>query len=1528
MEILKSLLPSVCRAFHSGLPIIVFTLSSGMLFSQDFTIDQGERIVTCEGFFFDSGGRDSSYGANESHSITFCSDQASGSHIQLVFSAPDLDPGDQLCFYDGEDDSAPQLSCARDFLLGSPFIIQATAANSSGCLTITFESDGSRQGKGWAANINCIPACQNIQAELIETSPEIVPVDTGYIDTCPGQRISLKAQGVYPQNGVAYQHSDSSARFEWNFGDGTLAVGPEVSHEYRNPGGYTVQLVIRDQFGCRSTNFINQRVRVSTRPNFQTAGDIPPQICAKDTLALNAVVNRLDNSKSVSAVSTEGSFQFGGIRSDSLPLPDGTGTAYQTSIEFSDFLPGQTLTDVDELLGICLNIEHSWMRDLEISIQCPDGRDVLLHDHRGQVGGSVFLGIPDDNDNFSIRPGEGFDYCWTPDATRPNWLDYANENTPRTLPEGDYQSVETLEELVGCPLNGEWTMRVEDLWGQDNGFIFSWGINFDPALFPNLETFTPEIIDFGWEEAPYVFFESKDSLAAAPKNAGQACYTFETLNNYGCNFDTVVCVQVLPVTHPDCYDCQSELTATPDTAICEGEQVFFDVSVESNLDTNLVFEIFPDYTIGASNHPPEDPYVSTLDISSVQSGSITDAESQVLSVCVEMETDWTGDIDLILRAPNGQELLLSGGNGGEGDNFSGTCFTPSATVPISAGTAPFNGSFQPDGDWSVLNGAPLNGEWSLVVSDAAGPNEQGRLLQWSITFVSTNEITYSWAPSAGLSCTDCSNPVAMPSSTTDYIVTASDLYGCIETDTTIVAIASDDTPPDVTCTVSDEDQEITFSWSPTGDRFEHQLLRNGAPEGWVPQPTGNTVTFSNLERRDELTLQLRYYLGNTPENCSFEISEATCTYMPCDLEAQLLEGPSPLDCYGDSNATVSIGATGGDAPYTYSLDDSNDTQETGSFSGLSSGEHFVVVRDTGICVDTVRFAVTQPDSLTADMTQVSQGCPGARDNQATVTATGGNGGFNFQWSDGQTTSTAVNLDSLNYGVTVTDARGCSASDTLTMEDLPSFNPNVIQSSPTCFGDSDGQLAVNFVEGGLSQDPTDYRFQWSTGDTTRVVENLTGGLSYRITVTSQQNCVVEVERVLRQPSQITFDLQTNDIICSADQSGSVSVVNVQGDNDNFSYQWSPNTRNQIGPKANNLSPGSYTVTVTDEEGCFNTGSITLQAPDEINLDIVKTNNACFGSQEGRIRVSLSGGTAPYQLQWSNGATGSTLEQLPAGDYTLSITDDKGCQKEQVISIEEPPLLTVNVLPGAPTCFGQRNGSISLEVQGGTPPYLFSLDNQTFNGSNIFLGLGAGEYTVYVKDGQGCVFLDRITLEDPPRFSVYAGPDQSIILGDSIQLMASSENGEGGVTYLWNAPYEGTLNCTECSDPLSTTVNTITYELYGIDGRGCESNDFINIMVEKPRVVEVPTGFTPNQDGQNDILLVHGQPGTLVRLFRVYDRWGELLYEMRDFEVNDPNTGWDGTFRGQDMNGGVFVWYVEIEYIDGVTDFFHGHTTLIR
>ncbi|MEL7222521.1 MAG: gliding motility-associated C-terminal domain-containing protein, partial [Bacteroidota bacterium] len=176
-----------------------------------------------------------------------------------------------------------------------------------------------------------------------------------------------------------------------------------------------------------------------------------------------------------------------------------------------------------------------------------------------------------------------------------------------------------------------------------------------------------------------------------------------------------------------------------------------------------------------------------------------------------------------------------------------------------------------------------------------------------------------------------------------------------------------------------------------------------------------------------------------------------------------------------------------------------------------------------------------------------------------------------------------------------------------------------------------------------------------------------------------------------------------------------------------------------------------------------------------------------------------------------------------------------------------------------------------------------------------------------------------------------PDQTIVYGDSIEMAVASINEQGTVEYVWEAPYEGTLSCTECPKPWAKPEFTIDYEVYAIDENGCEAVDYIRILVDKPKLAVVPTGFTPNGDMMNDRLLVHGRPGTQVELFQVFDRWGELVYEATNFPVNneaDPSAGWDGNFRDEPMNSGVFVWFLSVIHEDGTQENLRGQTMLIR
>ena len=183
-------------------------------------------------------------------------------------------------------------------------------------------------------------------------------------------------------------------------------------------------------------------------------------------------------------------------------LPDNVGQTFTSQLDFGFFPPGTTLTNVNDLLGICVSMEHSFMGDLVISVTCPNGQSVVMHQ---QGGGGTYIGAANDQDNAANpQPGTCWDYCWSPNAALGTFAQSAAfGGTPNVMPGGSpsanalipgtYSSVNPLSALVGCPLNGTWTFSVTDLWAIDNGFLCSWNINFDPSLYPDLVQFTPTI---------------------------------------------------------------------------------------------------------------------------------------------------------------------------------------------------------------------------------------------------------------------------------------------------------------------------------------------------------------------------------------------------------------------------------------------------------------------------------------------------------------------------------------------------------------------------------------------------------------------------------------------------------------------------------------------------------------------------------------------------------------------------------------------------------------------------------------------------------------------------------------------------------------------------------------------------------------------------------------------------------------------------------------------------------------------------
>ncbi len=655
-------------------------------------------------------------------------------------------------------------------------------------------------------------------------------------------------------------------------------------------------------------------------------------------------------------------------------------------------------------------------------------------------------------------------------------------------------------------------------------------------------------------------------------------------------------------------------------------------------------------------------------------------------------------------------------------------------------------------------------------------------------------------------------------------------------------------------------------------------------------------------------------------------------------------------CFGDASGTATVNPTGGVGNYSFqwSRGTTPNQQTTG---GLSAGTVSVTVMDGNGCSATDDAVVGQPaEPVSVQIVQTDTSCFNTAAGVAVASASGGTGtNYTFLWLEtNQSGPTGIDLPAGTHTVQALDENNCPGVGTIEIFEYPQM---VIEppafSLPTCSDSNDGRMGVNIIFGGVDSCQSGCSFLWSTGDTTDLITGLAGGQTYSVTVTDRAGCTATNATFLPAKPPISINLSTVDASCFGLADGRATVTGVQNNQGPVSYQWDANAGNQTGPTADSLAAGSYTVIVTDTAGCSAEAQVLISEPEPIQLSFVTIDNICPGEAQGAVSAEAGGGQPGYTFQWSTGSSESKLDDLPAGTYFLTLTDANGCFVIDSARVLEPPPIDPVITTEDASCFGERDGSIHLEPTGGTPPYKYSMDGENFFGSSTFIGLEAGTYNLFIRDANGCLWNGNVTVNQPDEFRIEFSRDQTpftdymLEFGDSVLFWIDAFNHQGTIELTWDASYCGTMRCrdgsgaTDCEEPITCNPvwlkpdNPIRYTVVAVDERGCVAEASLQMLVKKERLVLVPPAFIPDgQDPRNHMLHVHGKTGTIVRLFRVFDRWGEMVYQQTDFPVNDFGFGWDGTYKGQPMPAGVYGWYLEVEFADGARESYRGETTLIR
>lgn len=690
-------------------------------------------------------------------------------------------------------------------------------------------------------------------------------------------------------------------------------------------------------------------------------------------------------------------------------------------------------------------------------------------------------------------------------------------------------------------------------------------------------------------------------------------------------------------------------------------------------------------------------------------------------------------------------------------------------------------------------------------------------------------------------------------------------------------------------------------------------------------PTNSTVT--------ELSVGTVYVTVEDANGCT-----AVDSVLLTSPDAIVLDSDfAAVDCNGNNTGTATVLPSNGAGGFTYLWDANANSQTTATAIDLTAGTYMVTVTDANMCTETIEVVVTEPTILTTTISGNDAACFGDANGNSTVVPDGGTLDYTYLWSDGSTNAMADGLvaQATPYSVTVTDGNGCTAVSSFIISSPDELTLSLAGVDVECFGENSGSATAT-AGGGAGN----FIYSWSDGSTqtTPTATNLAAN-SYTVTVTDANGCTIVESVGIAQPNELIIaENQITNVGCNGSNSGAIDV-DVSGGTGDYSYQWSNNVASQ---DITGLAVGTYTLTVTDINSCQATATFGIIEPTQLQISFTNNSIACYNGNEGEIDITVIGGiSGMYDINWTgpNGFTSTEedLNGLVGGEYIITVVDQNGCTVDQSITIDQPetPLLATadsdDVL-----CYGGYDGQIHLFPTGGTLPYTYSIDGINFNGSPTQIGLTAGEYTnVTVMDGNGCTTLvPPVWVAEPDEVGVFLPADTTIFYGEGIWIIPEIYNTTGNLTYRWTPDNLEIISCLDCREPyIDSLSNQTSFQLAVTDENGCTSYDVMTIFVEKLREVLVPTGFSPNADGNvNDLLLVHGRAGTTIKTFRVFDRWGELVFESSDFPINSTNLttdgGWDGTFDGKEMNPGVFVWYVEAEFEDGASEVFKGQTTLIK
>ena len=536
-----------------------------------------------------------------------------------------------------------------------------------------------------------------------------------------------------------------------------------------------------------------------------------------------------------------------------------------------------------------------------------------------------------------------------------------------------------------------------------------------------------------------------------------------------------------------------------------------------------------------------------------------------------------------------------------------------------------------------------------------------------------------------------------------------------------------------------------------------------------------------------------------------------------------------------------------------------------------------------------------------------------------------------------------------YVLTITDATyGCvSIPSMVTVEDFTESPVAVLQVVDVL----DCTTSTVTIDGTGSSSGTTIIYQWYDEN----LDPIASAQSNTLDVEEAALFYLQVLDTLSGCSDMDSTWVSEDLEYPIAEAGTSSTLNcailevpLNGSNsqtgDQILYNWYSEEGNPIN-NANSVEasvslPGWYYISVSDTlNGCTNIDSVLIEQNILAPNVAIETPQIidCINPSVALIGAASSAGPN-FAYNWAFETPDNSIseevntEATQAGQYFLIITNlENMCTTSSSVQVQENSAAPsdASILVENPTCFGDDDGAIFIqEVIGGTPPYVISMNGQPYTSQLQYYQLTSGSYNFIIQDATGCEHELGINIEESNDLEVNLGDDIEASFGELVSLTASVNIEEEEVSLIeWN--YIDSLDCQDCLAPYLTATTSAPYSISITDVNGCTSTDEVYVFVDRRKNVYLPTAFSPNGDGNNEVFFIQsGSDAVIIKSFQVFNRWGESVFEVYNAPTNDPLYGWNGSYRGEEYNSAVFTWFAEVEFLDGQTVLFKGDVLLMK